>query len=162
MRRDDVGILFDYMYWVNHRLLDQAQGVPNEEFLRNSGVTTRNLRATLVHELDVEWSWRESLRGRLTDDDAELSPDDYPDVASLYEHWLRDEAEMRSWLRSPSDADLAGEVFAPFIDERRPLWVFLLHIVTHAAQQQADAATLLSLADQSPGELTFLEYVSSR
>jgi uncharacterized damage-inducible protein DinB len=162
MRRDDVGILFDYMYWVNHRLLDHAKGVPNEEFLRDSGVTTRDLRATLVHELDVEWSWRESLRGRLSDDDAELSPADYPDVSSLSEHWLRDEGEMRSWLASLSDADLADEVYAPFIDERRPLWVFLLHIVTHAAQQQADAATLLSLADASPGELTFLEYVSSR
>jgi hypothetical protein len=42
------------------------------------------------------------------------------------------------------------------------LWVFLDHIVTHAAQQQADAATLLSLAGQSPDELTFLEYLLSR
>ncbi len=40
--------------------------------------------------------------------------------------------------------------------------VFLLHIVTHAAQQQADAATLLSMAGQSPGETTFLEFMSSR
>ncbi len=162
MRKDDVSVLFDYMYWVNHRLLDRAGRLTSEGFVESAAVTTRNLRATFVHELDVEWSWRENLRGRVGDDDAELDPNDYPDVASLNEHWQRDEAEMRQWLSSLSDAELAAEVYSTFTDERRPLWMFLVHIVTHAAQQQADAATLLSVADQSPGELTFLEYLSSR
>jgi hypothetical protein len=35
-------------------------------------------------------------------------------------------------------------------------------MTTHAAQQQADAANLLSLAGQSPGELSFLEYLAAK
>ncbi len=162
MHKNDVDILIDYMYWANHRLLDHAGRLPSEAFLQDTAVTTRSLRSTLVHELDVEWSWRQNLRGRIGDDDAELDPNDYPDVPTLHDRWLRDEAEMRSWLDSLSDAELAENVYSTFTDERRPLWIFLLHIVTHAAQQQADAATLLSLAGESPGELTFLEYLSSR
>jgi hypothetical protein len=41
----------------------------------------------------------------------------------------------------------------------RPLWQYLMHIVFHAAQQQADAATLLTIAGHSPGEIGYLEWV---
>jgi uncharacterized damage-inducible protein DinB len=114
-----------------------------------------------VHELDVEWSWRRNLRGQLGEEDAELDPEQYPDVESLAEHWRRDEAEMRAWIDSLTDRQLTIETYSTFTDERRPLWQFLVHVVTHAAQQQADAATLLSLAGRSPGELSFLEYLST-
>jgi uncharacterized damage-inducible protein DinB len=162
MRTDDIDVLFDYMYWANHKLLSSASRLAQDRFMDKTTVTTRDLRATLVHELDVEWSWRQNLRGRIGPDDGELDPAEYPDVESLREHWHRDEAEMRQWLGSLSDADLTEGVYSTFTDEQHPMWVFLMHIVTHAGQQQADAATLLSLAGQSPGELTFLEYFASR
>ena len=54
------------------------------------------MRATLVHELDVQWSWRERLKGADWD---ELGPDlkaeDYPTVEAIAAHWKRDEADMR-------------------------------------------------------------------
>ena len=162
MRKADLLTLFDYMYWATQRILDAAEQLSVEEFVASSSVTTRDLRATLVHELDVEWSWRLNLQGRLSDDEADLSPDDYPDVAAIREHWSRDEADMRAWLEELSDELLAADVVSGLTDSRRPLWQYLVHIVTHAAQQQADAATLLSLAGRSPGELGFLEYLSTR
>ncbi len=162
MRKADLLTLFDYMYWATQRILDAAEQLSVDEFVASSSVTTRDLRATLVHELDVEWSWRLNLQGRLSDDEADLSPDDYPDVAAIREHWSRDEADMRAWLEELSDELLAADVVSGLTDSRRPLWQYLVHIVTHAAQQQADAATLLSLAGRSPGELGFLEYLSTR
>ncbi|HEV8053676.1 MAG TPA: DinB family protein [Candidatus Limnocylindrales bacterium] len=162
MRKADLLTLFDYMYWATQRILDAAEQLSVDEFVASSSVTTRDLRATLVHELDVEWSWRLNLQGRLGDDEADLSPDDYPDVAAIREHWSRDEADMRAWLEELSDELLAADVVSGLTDSRRPLWQYLVHIVTHAAQQQADAATLLSLAGRSPGELGFLEYLSTR
>jgi len=156
--------LCDYMYWVNHRLLDAAADLSPDE-LAAPAPTTRNLRGTLVHELDVEWSWRLALQGRPIEElgeDVELRPEDYPDLASIRAHWARDEAEMRAWLESLTDEHLAAPV-APALDHAsRPLWQYLMHIVMHAAQQQADAATLLSAAGRSPGELGFLEYVAKR
>ncbi|MBA2266056.1 MAG: DinB family protein [Chloroflexi bacterium] len=162
MRKADLLTLFDHMYWATQRILDAAEQLSVDEFVASSSVTTRDLRATLVHELDVEWSWRLNLQGRLSDDEADLSPDDYPDVAAIREHWSRDEADMRAWLEELSDELLAADVVSGLTDSRRPLWQYLVHIVTHAAQQQADAATLLSLAGRSPGELGFLEYLSTR
>ncbi len=58
MRTGEVLSLFDYMYWANRRLLDATERLPAGGFMASAAATTRDLRATLVHELDVEWSWR--------------------------------------------------------------------------------------------------------
>ncbi len=161
MDRATLATLFDYMYWVNRRLLDAAAGLP-AEMLQAPGPTTRDLRATLVHELDVEWSWRLALQGRAIEElgpEVELRPADYPDLASIREHWERDEAAMREWLESLDDEQLASEIQPALGDRARPMWQFLFHVLAHAAQQQADAATLLSAAGHSPGELGFLRYL---
>jgi uncharacterized damage-inducible protein DinB len=163
-----VRALFDHLYWVNRRLLAAAARLSTEEFTSPTTpetpivVTTRDLRATLVHELDVEWSWRLNLQGKPIDEwgpDEELKPEDYPDVRTLRERWARDEAEMRAWLEGLSDKDLARLTSSAFTNDQRPLWHYLLHITTHAAQQQADAATLLTLKGASPDELDFLAYL---
>lgn len=161
MRKTDIVTMFDYMYWVNHRLLDAAEQLGADGFRAPSSVTTRDLRATLVHELDVEWSWRLNLQGRLSDDEEDLKPEDYPDAGSLRKHWRRDEAEMRAWLDTLSDEPLAADVSSGLTDDKRPLWHYLMHIVVHAAQQQADAATLLTLAGHSPGDLGFSQYLAT-
>jgi uncharacterized damage-inducible protein DinB len=161
MQRADILTLFDHMYWANGRILDAAERLPVDELTAPTKVTTRDLRATLVHELDVEWSWRLNLQDRLSEDEADLDPEDYPDIAAIREHWRRDEAEMRAWLDTLGDDDLAAEVDSGLSGDRRPLWQYLMHIVIHAGQQQADAATLLSLAGESPGELGFGEFLQS-
>jgi len=66
---------------------------------------------------------------------------------------------MRAWLATLTDDDLAVAV-GPH-GNARPLWQYLVHVVTHAVQQQADAATLLTLAGRSPGELEYLESLRS-
>ncbi len=164
MRSAEIRSLVEYMYWVNHRLLAAAEGLTADQFIAAAHPTTRDLRATLVHELDVEWSWRLNLQARPLDEfgpEAELQPNDYPTVAALREHWLRDEAEMRTWVSSLSDDDLDAIPPSALSHDRRPLRDYLLHIVVHACQQQADAATLLTLAGRSPGELGYLEFLSS-
>lgn len=161
MRKDDVLGLIDYMYWANHRLLDAAERLPPGGFVSPTTVTTRDLRATLVHELHVEWGWRILLQGRDAEDTGELRPEDYPDLATLRAHWDRDEAEMRAWLATLTDEDLTAPAAAIPADRSLPLWRYLVHVVMHAGQQQADAATLLSLASESPGELDYLDFARS-
>lgn len=162
MHQSDIVILIDYMYWVNRKLVDAADHLSSEQFTAPSTATTRDLRATLVHELDVEWSWRLNLQSNLNEDGAELDAADFPDVASLRERWQRAEAEMRAWLGTLSDEHLAAETTSTFTRDRRPLWQYLMHILTHAAQQQADAATLLTAAGHSPGEIGFIAYLHAR
>ena len=160
MRIHEATTLFEHLYWIRDRILAQAVQLDPAAFISADTVTTRDLRATLVHELDVQWSWRERLKGADWDEwgpDAELKPADYPDVASIAEHWRRDESEMRTWLASLTDEDLDAP---PVRDEdRQPLWHYVIHLVDHGMQQFSEAAVLLTLAGRSPGEIGFLEFV---
>ena len=155
-------LLVDHLYWVNHRLLDAAARLEPATFLDSLPVASRDLRATLVHELDVEWSWRMALEGRPPEEwssAVELVPEDFPDVATLRDRWAIDEAEMRAWLGALGSADLSATVHPGLSRTARPLWQFIVHIVTHGAHQQADAAALLTAAGASPGEIGFLEFL---
>ncbi len=164
--------LFDYLYWMRDRILAQVAALPPGAFTSPDTVTTRDLRATLVHELDVEWSWRERLiRGRWpersglepgrADPEPELDPSDFPTVETLAMHWRRDEAAMRTWLGGLTTDALAGPP-SNEPDARFPLWVFGLHVVSHGVQQLREAAVLLSRAGRPPGDLEFLDYADER
>ena len=162
MRRKDLETLFGFSYWMKDRVLACAAKLTTAEFQAPSGLTTRDLRGTLVHTLDVEGSWRARLQGRPAEVwKKELPLSDYPTAKALIDHWQRDEREMRAWLASLDDERLAQihdlEPGSP-PKERFPLWYYVLHIHTHTQQQLGDAAVLLTRMRQSPGNIEFLEY----
>ncbi len=162
MRLSDLRVLVDYHYWATRRVLDAAEGLTDDDFRQTSGGTTRDLRETLVHALDVEWSWRRRLQGEPSEAwEDDLSLDDFPDVKALSQRWTQDGSEMRAWLERISDKELAtapphvkGEIDAP-------LWFYVMHILTHGTLQRADAAVLLTQAGHSPGDLDFLDFADS-
>jgi uncharacterized damage-inducible protein DinB len=162
MRVSDATTLFDYLYWVRDTVLTAAAQLDDAAFTSAESVTNRDLRDTLVHELDVQWSWRERLRGADWEEwgpDAELQGREYPTVETVAEHWRRDELEMRSWLASLTDADLDAP---PVRDEdTQPLWFYVMHLVSHGIQQFSEAAVLLTRAGHSPGDIGFLEFVQA-
>ncbi|MCA1570545.1 MAG: hypothetical protein LC798_09580 [Chloroflexi bacterium] len=163
MRTADAVTLFDHLYWVRDTVLRAASELDPGAFTSTDTVTTRDLRATLVHELDVQWSWRERLRGAdwaEWSEDAELKADDYPTVQAVVEHWQRDEVEMRAWLVSLTNADLDAP--PPRDEDSFPLWYYVMHLVSHGIQQFSEAAVLLTRGGHSPGDIGFLEFVGSR
>ena len=161
MRNVDIQALFDFTYWADRQVLDAAATIPSEDFVRPSSITYRNLRDTLVHTLDVELSWRRRLRGEPEEAwDVSLAVEDYPTAAVLHEHWTRDEVEMRAWIASLNDHDLAATVDLGNPD-RFPLWYYLVHIVTHSEQQRRDAQVILAHLGYPVPDLEFLYYADS-
>ena len=161
MDKADLISLFDYSYWATGQLLRSAEELSPEQFAAPSDVTYRNIRGTLVHTLDVERSWRRRLRGEPRESwDLELPEEDFPTVGSLAAAWHEDEAEMRSWLNG-LDETTVERIMDLGPRDRFPLSTFLLHIVTHSAQQRRDVAILLERAGHSPPEIDFLYYADS-
>jgi uncharacterized damage-inducible protein DinB len=161
MRIADIQALFDFTYWADRQILRAAAAIPTEDFTRPITITYRNLRGTLVHTLDVEMSWRRRVRGEPKEVwDASLSVDDYPTSDVLADDWARDESEMRAWLTTLSDEDLAAVIDLGTAD-RFPLWYYLVHIVTHSEQQRRDAQVILRHLGHEPPDLEFLYYADS-
>src|SRR3954468_1408794 len=133
MHAAEVHVLIDYIYWMRDRIFESVERLPAHEFLSARAITTRDLRGTLVHELDVEWSWRERLRDGNFPDSEDLNPDDYMTLSVLRAHWRRDEEQMRTWAESLTDEVLATK---PADEESvQPLWYYVMHMVAHATQQ---------------------------
>jgi uncharacterized damage-inducible protein DinB len=154
-------LLIEHLWWTNRRLLHAASRLPAGTWDADH-VTTRSLRATLVHELDVEWSWRLALEGRPESEwgeAAEMQPTDFPTVEALRERWTTESIALRDWVGSLSDAALVESTQPGLSSRALPRWMFVQHLVSHGAQQAADAATLLTAAGASPGDIGFLEYV---
>jgi uncharacterized damage-inducible protein DinB len=156
VRVGDVRVLFDYLYWLRDRVLTAAADVPMEELTSPETVTNRNLRATLVHELDVQWSWRTRLRTGSFGPEPDLDPTDFPTVESIAERWRQDETEMRQWIDGLTDQQLLAP--PPGENDRLPLWYYVMHLVSHAIQQFSEAAVLLTRAGHSPDDIGFGEF----
>src|SRR5690349_24931791 len=160
----DIPALFDHLYWMRDRIL-RAADAPGVPLTTDAHATIRDLRATLIHELDVEWSWRERLAGpdptRFSEDDEELDPADYPDVAAIRERWAVDEAAMRAWLATLDDASLAAPCRAEAASAH-PSWFHLQHRCTHASQQLSAAAVLPPRPGRSRGALACPGFAPAR
>ena len=157
MQTTDIGTLFDYLYWRRDRVLAGADALGTASFVATEGAASRDLRGTLVHELDVERSWRLRLQGTPDAEwDQTLQDGDYPTAQELREHWSGDEADMRDWIAGLSDADLAGPVTVNRL-EGFALESYLTHVVMHGIQSFSEAGMLLAAAGHSVGDVDFLD-----
>lgn len=158
----DITAQVEYMYWLRDRIAGQAEHLAQDAWIASDTVTSRDLRSTLVHELDVEMSWRYRLGGEPATmwRDVVLAAGEYPTLESLLDHWRRDEAEMRAWVAGLAEADLAAAVTTNEM-WGYPLSIHLLHVIDHAVQSFTEAAVLLSAAGYSPGDLDFLDFYDS-
>jgi uncharacterized damage-inducible protein DinB len=162
VRHSELATLIDYMYWANQRILQSAARLTDAQFRLPSVIAGRDLRATLVHTLDVEMSWRRRLQRRPEEEwKKALAASDYRRVAALADHWSRDEVEMRDWIRTLDDEKLAGKADVE-AGKDYPLWYYVMHLITHSQQHRAESAQLLTQLGLSPGDVDFLDFCDQR
>jgi uncharacterized damage-inducible protein DinB len=150
--------LFAYLYWIRDRVLTAAEEAGSDALLATRPGASRDLRATLVHELDVESGWRARLRGN---EEIDLDPAEFPTIDSIAGHWRRDEAEMQLWLGSLADEALSTP--PPHeTNQSFPLWYYLMHVVSHGIQELEEAAVLLGPSGRAPLSLGFLDFADTR
>ena len=155
MRREEVEVLVGYLIWVRERLLAAAGSLSDVEFRSREGTATRDLRGTLVHQLENEWAWRI----RLTQGDfpaGGIDPQEFSRLADLKGRWEQEDRALLAWLANVSDRQLATR--PPGADNVLPLWQYLVYVVTHGVQQFSEAAVLLTHLGHSPGEIGFLAF----
>ena len=157
MRNPEIQELFAYLYWIRDRVLRAVGDAGPEVLGAIQPGPSRDLRATLVHELDIESGWRARLSG---DEEVDLDPADFPTIEAIAEHWQRDEAEMQRWLATLTDEALAMPPPRE-TDQSFPLWYYLMHVVSHGIQEFEEAVVLLGLSGRSPQNLGFLDYADS-
>jgi len=151
MRAPDIRYLFAYDRWATRRILAVIDGLDEAVWGATGVVGDRGLGSILVHQLGAHQRWRLGLGG---DDEAagrarpEREP--LPSPAALAGAWAIEWDVMGAWLDSLTDEWLQGT------DEGVAFWQMLAHVVNHGTQHRSEAATLLTQAGRSPGDLDLI------
>ena len=143
--------LFDYNTWANHRSLQAAGVLSQEQFTKPLASSFSSVRDTLVHICGAEWVWHERFEGR--------SPSAIPDfsalqsVDALREHWMVQESRLLAFVRRVTQADLDTVMEYKTINfgvYKNPLWQSMQHVVNHGTYHRGQVTTMLRQLDAKP------------
>jgi uncharacterized damage-inducible protein DinB len=140
----------DYHYWARDRLLDAVAALTPEQFTRDMGNSFRSVRDTLTHIYFAEWAWR--LRW-LGESPTPLSPEMFPDLATLRKTWVEHEAKMRGLLEELGNEGIQRVFEYKLMSGPRgasPFWQMLQHVVNHASYHRGQVTTLLRQLGAAP------------
>jgi uncharacterized damage-inducible protein DinB len=161
MRVTEMDTLYAYNWWATSRVLAAAEGMRDDEFTSDEIVPIPfgNLRATLVHMMDLERSARFRLWRNATSE--ALNPAGYASIEALSTAWRAEATAMKDYLIGLEDEHMDSE-FALSSGERYPFWQLLIHVLNHSTQHRSEAAVLLTALDRSPGDLDFSYFLRER
>ena len=154
--------LLGYNYWATEIILDTASHVSPAQFVASviPNPRRRGLRGILVHMLDTEIGWRQTVQK------LELSPDlieqDFPDIHALRSRWAVEHENWRAFCRSLNTLALNAVYTYQFDNgpvRTRLVWQTIVPVVNHGTQHRSEAAYLLTGYGYSPGDLDFNYYL---
>ena len=154
MNVQDIGLIYEYNYWANHKILKASEGVSQEQFLAPADFPFGGLRGTIVHIMDAEWGWRGLFESNSFGED--LNMNDFPTIKSIQKRWTEEEKAMRAYISRLKDEDMNMHLYyksGSGAQRDRILWHCLLHVVNHGTQHRAEAAVMLTSFGYSPGDL---------
>lgn len=163
MTPEEMRTLYDFNAWANHRALDAAAKLSNEQFTKPLGSSFGSVRDTLSHICGAEWIWLERFQGR--------SPASLPDVSecvdvdSLRRKWAEQEARLLTFVGklTPEDLNRVMEYKTlKFGVYRNPLWQSMQHVVNHGTYHRGQVTTLLRQLGAQPILTDLMHYYRER
>ena len=147
-------LMAEYGTWMNARLFEVCQSIPDGDRKRDLGAFFGSLHATLDHILFGDRAWM----ARFTDRDYGLKPmgellfDDFEALTAARQEMDRD---ILDWVSDLDSTWLA----APFSyysgaydrDFTLPAWVCVTHMFNHQTHHRGQATTLVSQLGYQPG-----------
>jgi len=163
MTPEDIGLLYDFNVWANHRSMEAASALTPEQFTKPLGSSFSSARDTLAHICGGEWIWLERFLGR----SPSSMPDNsvFPDVASLRARWQPIETNLLAFVRglTPEDLDRVLEYKTmKFGVYTNPLWQSLQHLVNHGTYHRGQVTTMLRQHGAQPIPTDLMHFYRER
>lgn len=163
MTPDEMRTLYDYNAWANHRSLDAASKLTNEQFLKPMASSFGSVRDTLAHICAAEWVWLERFQGR--------SPSLLPDVSEcadadrLRAKWAEQEGRLLAFVAKLTQEDLNRVMeynTLKFGMYSNPMWQSMQHVVNHGSYHRGQVTTLLRQLGAEPILTDLMHYYRER
>jgi uncharacterized damage-inducible protein DinB len=151
MTPEEVRTLFDYNAWANHRSLEAAAALPNDQFIKPLISSFPSVRDTLAHICGAEWIWHQRFQ--------DISPSALPDLSALTTaqtlraHWSEQESKLLDFVAKATQADLDRIMEFKTLNfgvYRSSLLHCMQHLVNHGTYHRGQVTTLLRQLGAKP------------
>jgi uncharacterized damage-inducible protein DinB len=143
-----------YNAWMNERIYDCCERLPDAERKLDRGAFFRSIHGTLIHLLlgDRLWLSRflaREFRARTLADEL------YADFAELRRERAKTDAEILEWVQGLDEDRLAGSLeFRSMVGNKQrkfPMWFAVQQFFNHQTHHRGQVTTLLMQAGIDPG-----------
>lgn len=159
MDRDTVLDLIRYNEWANGRILDAIERLPPQQLTTPAALDHGTAWQTLLHLVDVEWSWRLIAQG-IPAPQMLWEVETFADLAQLKAYWQSEHAMLRAYVQSLDDDTLNASLELGTTEDGLPKhakrWHILAHLLNHSTQHRTELARYLTDCGHSPGDLDLL------
>lgn len=132
--------LATYNTYANNLVFNSAQGLDDEQFRRESGVSHSSVQRTLRHMLSTERGFLGICRGKPVER-LELET-----LAEIRETFEATDADFAGYVAGLSAEDCSREVLVDLgqIQLRLPVWKILLQVLVHAAHHRGELSIIMT------------------
>ena len=145
--------IWDYHWWGNRKLFDEAAALGEETARKELGRhwSFPTLKGMLAHIYGADRIWLARWKG---ESPTKLYSDaDFARLADLRTGWDALEAEQQAFVSSLGTADLERTLDYKSTDGKpfaQPLWQLLQHVVNHATHHRSEIGAMMTLTKGSP------------
>jgi len=161
MNKQDLQVLYAYNRWANACILGAAAQISTAQFLAPGDFPHDGLRGTLVHMLFAEWIWR--LRWQGAAPSVRWAPEDFPTLVSLKTRWRAEEIKLMEFVDGLTEERLTAKfdyISTEGNPHRRAVWETMVHLINHGTQHRSEAAAILTMMGQSPGDIDLVMFLN--
>lgn len=155
--------LLQYNEWANARILATIAQVEPAALTAPAALDHGTAWQTLLHLVDVEWSWRLIAQGQPTPPMLwELET--IIDLPQLTTFWQGEQATLRAYIGTLDSVALQAvvEFGAAEAPQRAKRGHILLHLLNHSTQHRTELARYLTDRGHSPGDLDLLDLLMGK
>lgn len=161
--RNEIQTLTRYHAWANNRLMRKAANLNTEQLQTACWLSQGNILHSLVHLLDVQWSWLQICKtSRMPI--RYITTADFGDIRQFRQAWQAEDQALMDYADGLSQEQLQGIVTYSWPQARprsKPLWHILLHIINHGTHHRAEIGQYLASLGRSPGDMDLIKFLAT-
>jgi uncharacterized damage-inducible protein DinB len=151
--------LYEYNYWANKRYLAVAETLTEEQLFRRQGHSWDSVHAVLMHMMNSENWWLQRWNGIPTR--PAFTREEFPTLASIRDHWLGLESDVRAFVAAQTDESLLRMVTYRNLQGETltvPLWNMMAHLPNHNTHHRGELAAMFALMEVPHPEDEVIQY----